>query len=272
MINEPAEGLALPPDYTLVQRLADPPESAYRGPESAHKGPESAHRGPQSVHKEPESAYKEPESASKGGQPGESWQARDNSTGDLVLVRFFRQVDPSWWEASREAAARARGLVHENLVRVLYMSELDSLESSSSKANSPENITWLVEPWLSDAQHFSPEGKSREEVWQLLAQLINLIIYAHESGIPHGRLHPGNVLVHQGQIKVTGFGMPRGTFYVPIPAGNMPIPAGYVPIPAGNMPIPASYVPIPASDVPIPASDVPIPAGNVPIPAGERRH
>lgn len=148
------EGMTLPPDYRLVQRISD--------------------------------------------LPGESWQARDGATGQLVLVRFFPQLDPDSWQVAREAMTLARGMVHQNLVRLLGM--------SSPEDQSLAGMPWLVEPWLEDALPFNLAGKSKDEIGQLLAQLVDLIIYAHESGIVHGHLNPGSMLVQQGSLKVRGFG------------------------------------------------------------------
>lgn len=124
------------------------------------------------------------------------WLAMDGSTNGRVVIRFMTGCDEGRWREARKAVSRVQGLVHDHIARPLYISDYSEMP-------------YVAEPCFPAAQHFSVAGRSRREIRSLLSQLLDSVDYAHQSGIPHGHLYPGNLLVDGiGKLQVTGFGLP----------------------------------------------------------------
>ncbi len=124
------------------------------------------------------------------------WLALDESTNDRVFLRFIGGVTEASWQALEAGVSRARGLVHNNIARVLYVSPWGEQP-------------FIAEPYFRDAEHFSVDGKTANELWHQLSTLIEVVSYAHQLGVAHGHLHPGNVIIDQsGRLHVTGYGLP----------------------------------------------------------------
>ncbi|MBT5154826.1 MAG: hypothetical protein HOM44_12140, partial [Gammaproteobacteria bacterium] len=129
--------------------------------------------------------------------PVESWIATHNQTGDRVLVRFMAtRLDDDTWSSVNKRVSTLRGLVHQNI-------------SLNLEAGIEDGIQYLVEPYLTDSEILNLDDPG---AWPQLQQLLGALIYAHNLGVAHGTLCPGNIMVDaSGVVHITGFALPATT-------------------------------------------------------------
>jgi eukaryotic-like serine/threonine-protein kinase len=139
-------------------------------------------------------------SASDAGSASsvESWIATHNQTGDRVLVRFMTtRIDDDTWSSISKHVSTLRGLVHQNI-------------SLNVEAGVEDGIQYLVEPYLTDSQILDLDDP---KIWPLLQQMLGALGYAHNLGITHGTLNPGNIMVDaSGIVHITGFALPPSIY------------------------------------------------------------
>jgi len=114
------------------------------------------------------------------------------------LVRFMAtRLDDDTWSSVNKRVNTLRGLVHQNI-------------SLNVEAGIEDGIQYLVEPYLTDSQILNLDDPG---TWPLLQQLLGALIYAHNLGIAHGTLCPGNIMVDaSGIVHITGFALPPVTY------------------------------------------------------------
>jgi serine/threonine protein kinase len=130
--------------------------------------------------------------------PVDSWIATHRQTGDRVLVKFMStRLDDDTWSSVNKRVSTLRGLVHQNIT----LNVATGIE---------DGIQFLVEPYLTDNQILNLDDPG---TWPLLQQLLGALIYAHNLGIAHGTLCPGNIMVDaSGIVHITGFALPPMTY------------------------------------------------------------
>ncbi len=113
------------------------------------------------------------------------------------MVRFMAtRLDDDTWSSVNKRVSTLRGLVHQNI-------------SLNVEAGIEDGIQYLVEPYLTDSQILNLDDPG---TWPLLQQLLGALIYAHNLGIAHGTLSPGNIMVDaSGIVHITGFALPPVT-------------------------------------------------------------
>ncbi len=123
----------------------------------------------------------------------EAWVVTRKETGDRLFLKIlpesFSEAD---WQGLVTRIEGLKGLLHENITLV-------------SDYGVDDNIRFLAEPYISGGQLFDPTTGNN---WPVLSQLLEALIYAHNLGIPHGNLHPANLIVDtNGTLHLTGFGL-----------------------------------------------------------------
>jgi serine/threonine protein kinase len=151
------------------------------------------------------------------GAMGVVWRARDERLGRTVAVKELRagvglsatQVQDSYLRARREARIAAR-LQHPNAVAVFDVAEHEER---------PYLVMEYV-PSLSLAEVLRERGSlPAGEVAEIGEQLASALIAAHETGIVHRDIKPGNILLTEaGTAKVTDFGISRAVGDVTVTA------------------------------------------------------
>ncbi|TWP45231.1 serine/threonine protein kinase [Lentzea tibetensis] len=131
---------------------------------------------------------------------GVVWRARDEVLGREVAVKQL--VTPDHHRAMREARNAAR-LHHPHAVAVYDV--LDDDEAS-----------WLVMEYLpsrSLSAVIAEDGPlTPEEAARIGGHVASALAAAHEAGIVHRDIKPGNVLIgRDGTVKITDFGISRAT-------------------------------------------------------------
>ena len=136
--------------------------------------------------------------------PAVLWRARDEVLARDVAVRVL----PTPNKASRvqvapflAAAARAGAVSHPGLVRVY-----DAAEEPGPRRGT--DVVYLIREWVDGEpldEHLARVGElAAPDAADLLRQLADALTAAHRAGLPHGRVHPGNVLVTpNGRVRVT---------------------------------------------------------------------
>jgi hypothetical protein len=136
--------------------------------------------------------------------PAVLWGARDEVLARDVAVRVL----PTPNRATRAqvapfltAAARAGAVSHPALVRVY-----DAAEEPGPRRGT--DVAYLIREWVDGEpldEHLARVGElAAPAAADLLRQLADALTAAHKAGLPHGRVHPGNVLVTpRGRVRVT---------------------------------------------------------------------
>jgi tRNA A-37 threonylcarbamoyl transferase component Bud32 len=145
-----------------------------------------------------------------GGAMGVVWKAHDEMLGRTVAVKQLRdslgmsssQIDQSHQRARREARIAAR-LQHPHAVTVYDVVEHEGRPCLVMEYVPSRSLAQV----LNDA-----EGGAlpTAEVARLGAQVASALIAAHEAGIVHRDIKPGNILISDsGSVKITDFGISR---------------------------------------------------------------
>jgi eukaryotic-like serine/threonine-protein kinase len=137
------------------------------------------------------------------GGMGEVYRARDTRLGREVAIKVL----PAAVSASPDRLARfereartVAGLSHPNIVTLFSVEE-----ESGTRFLTME----LVEGKSLD-QHLTPGGLPLSRVLDLAIPLAGALVAAHERGVVHRDLKPGNVMVtHDGWVKVLDFGLAK---------------------------------------------------------------
>lgn len=137
------------------------------------------------------------------GSSGIVWKARDTSLRRMValkLPRLQNMTEPERARFRREGRACAQ-LLHPNIVVIYQVGD----EENCCYISSQLIEGWSLRDWL--VHH----GRlNHVEAVTIIVQLANALQHAHEQGVIHRDLKPGNVLVdHEGKPYLTDFGLAR---------------------------------------------------------------
>lgn len=140
----------------------------------------------------------------RGGM-GIVYRARQKRLNRLVAVKvlgagLFASAD--FVERFRNEAEAIASLDHPNIVPIYEVSECDALPFFSMKFVDGGSLAWKMEN--------STSPFSNREAAQLVAKLAHAVHYAHQHGILHRDIKPGNVLLDgQGEPYLTDFGLAK---------------------------------------------------------------
>jgi serine/threonine protein kinase/Tfp pilus assembly protein PilF len=137
------------------------------------------------------------------GGMGEVYRARDTRLGRDVAVKVL----PSQLTASVDRLARLEreartiaGLNHPNIVTLYSLEDEGGIRFLSMELVDGQSLDRLL----------APGGLPLARVLQLAIPLAGALVAAHERGVTHRDLKPGNVMVtHDGWVKVLDFGLAK---------------------------------------------------------------
>jgi serine/threonine-protein kinase len=151
-----------------------------------------------------------------GGSMGEVWEATDTRMERVVAVKVLRPDfarDPVAVERFRTEARLAARLMHPGIARV------HDVDDGLSTADPP----WMVQEYvpgrpLSDL--LKRFGRlAPQDAAELIGQAAVAVHAAHQAGVVHRDLTPGNLLVTDDDVvKITDFGIARAAGLVPLTA------------------------------------------------------
>ncbi|SDX74658.1 serine/threonine protein kinase [Modestobacter sp. DSM 44400] len=152
------------------------------------------------------------------GGMGQVWKARDTVLSRDVAVKVLRSEytgDPTFLARFRSEAQLSASLVHPNIATLFDYGEVDPGNGGA------EHLAYLVMELvrgeslsaLMGREHRLPADRTLDVLRQSAAGLAA----AHEAGVVHRDVKPGNVLLgSDGRVKITDFGVARSAATVPL--------------------------------------------------------
>lgn len=122
----------------------------------------------------------------------QTWHALDEVLARPVAVRAVPADEPR--SVAFLAAAAQAGALQNRLTTRVYDAAVES--RPHGPAMSYVVSEWVSGPWLADAVTEGPLPP--EQAVELVSQATESLAAAHDAGVVHGRLHPGNVLLEAG--------------------------------------------------------------------------
>lgn len=170
-----------------------------------------------------------PGTAPAGG-PAQVWLATDEILARPVAVKVLPARGRAAAAAATtflQAAGRAGALSHPGLARV-YDAALE--QRPAGRADRTADVAYVVSEWFDDrtlAEVLVTDGPlDPPEAVRLAHQAAEALTAAHARGLGHGRLHPGNLILSGGRLRLTDAAVAAALHGTPLPA---PGPDGTVP-------------------------------------------
>ena len=153
-----------------------------------------------------------------GGGMGEVWRGRDDVLGREVAVKVLRREyadDPVFLQRFRAEARHTANLSHPNIAAVYDFGEGDP--DQPGEPGSPFLVMEHV-PGEPLSALISREGRlDPGRTMHLVGQAAFGLQAAHDAGVIHRDVKPGNILVTPAdEVKITDFGIARATNSVPL--------------------------------------------------------
>ena len=137
------------------------------------------------------------------GGMGEVYRARDTRLGREVAVKVLPEgvaANPDRLARFEREARAVAGLNHPNIVTLHSVEDEDGVRFLTMELVDGQSLDQLV----------TPGGLPLGRVLDLAIPLANALVAAHERGVVHRDLKPGNVMVtHDGWVKVLDFGLAK---------------------------------------------------------------
>src|SRR3989440_4790701 len=146
--------------------------------------------------------YELEELVGRGGVSG-VYRARDRLLERTVAIKILHEHysrDEDYVERFRREARAAAKLSHPNIVTVIDRGEADGRQFIVFEYIDGQNLKQLL------------ESKGRLPVrtaLELAIEIGSALAFAHDSGLVHRDVKPQNVLLGNGDVKVTDFGIAR---------------------------------------------------------------
>jgi eukaryotic-like serine/threonine-protein kinase len=147
------------------------------------------------------------------GGMGEVWQATDLVIGRTVAIKILKDEylgDPGFLERFRAEARHAALVNHEGIANVFDYGEEDGSAYLVMELVPGEALSTILE-----RERVLPTDK----VLDMVAQTASALHAAHQAGLVHRDIKPGNLLITpEGRVKITDFGIARIADQVPLTA------------------------------------------------------
>lgn len=147
------------------------------------------------------------------GGMGEVWKANDSVIGRVVAIKILKEEylgDPGFRERFRAEARHAALVNHEGIANVFDYGEEESHAFLVMELVPGEALSTILE-----RDKILPATK----VLHIVAQTAQALHAAHQAGLVHRDIKPGNLLITpDGSVKITDFGIARLADQVPLTA------------------------------------------------------
>lgn len=147
------------------------------------------------------------------GGMGEVWQASDTVIGRTVAIKILKDEylgDPGFRERFRAEARHAALVNHEGIANVFDYGEEDGKAYLVMELVPGEALSTILE-----RERVLPP----EKVLSIVSQTALALHQAHQAGLVHRDVKPGNLLITpDGEVKITDFGIARLADQVPLTA------------------------------------------------------
>jgi len=139
------------------------------------------------------------------GGMGEVYRAHDTTLGRDVALKLLPPelaADPESRERFRRGARAMAALDHPGIVSVHSVEEAGGLHFLTMGLVEGETLSGVI----------PPDGLPTARLLELAIPLANALAAAHEKGVVHRDVKPGNVMVTpEGNLKVLDFGLAKTT-------------------------------------------------------------
>ncbi|MBO1901294.1 serine/threonine protein kinase [Leucobacter weissii] len=147
------------------------------------------------------------------GGMGEVWRASDSIIGRTVAIKILKDEymgDPGFLERFRAEARHAALVNHEGIANVFDYGEEQGSAYIVMELVPGEPLSTIIER----------EGRlPADRVLGIVAQTATALQAAHDAGLVHRDVKPGNLLITpEGRVKITDFGIARIADQVPLTA------------------------------------------------------
>ena len=147
------------------------------------------------------------------GGMGEVWQATDTVIGRTVAIKILKDEylgDPGFRERFRAEARHAALVNHDGIANVFDYGEEDGKAYLVMEMVPGEALSTILE-----RERVLPP----EKVLSIVSQTALALHQAHQAGLVHRDVKPGNLLITpDGDVKITDFGIARLADQVPLTA------------------------------------------------------
>jgi eukaryotic-like serine/threonine-protein kinase len=147
------------------------------------------------------------------GGMGEVWQASDTVIGRTVAIKILKDEylgDPGFRERFRAEARHAAMVNHDGIANVFDYGEEDGKAYLVMELVPGEALSTILE-----RERVLPP----EKVLSIVSQTALALHQAHQAGLVHRDVKPGNLLITPtGEVKITDFGIARLADQVPLTA------------------------------------------------------
>ena len=137
------------------------------------------------------------------GGMGEVYRARDLRLGRSIAIKVLPDTvasDPHRLAQFEREARTVAGLNHPNIVTLHSIEEEDGVRFLTMELVEGQTLSTLV----------GPGGLPVPKILELAVALTDALVAAHERGVVHRDLKPGNVMVNrEGRVKVLDFGLAK---------------------------------------------------------------
>lgn len=168
--------------------------------------------------------------AGEGGQ-GLVWEAVDKTTSETVAIKFFNTpsaTDDATFDSERKALLALGSPGHDHVVRIVPDEEFRWHKAVGEPAFPPEGCRYIVMEFVDGtlktciaAEKVGEPGRpyafDQREAARVVRCVASAVVYAHglrgvddrREPILHRDIKPGNVLLADGVVKLTDFGLAR---------------------------------------------------------------
>ncbi|WP_293698526.1 protein kinase [uncultured Agrococcus sp.] len=147
------------------------------------------------------------------GGMGEVWRAEDTVIGRTVAIKILKDEylgDPGFLERFRAEARHAALVNHEGIANVFDYGEEDGSAYLVMELVPGEPLSAILD---------RERTLSADRVLDITAQTAAALHAAHQAGLVHRDIKPGNLLITpEGRVKITDFGIARIADQVPLTA------------------------------------------------------
>ena len=147
------------------------------------------------------------------GGMGEVWKATDSVIGRTVAIKILKDEymgDPGFLERFRAEARHAALVNHEGIANVFDYGEEQGSAYIVMELVPGEPLSTII-----DRENILPPDR----VLGIVAQTATALQAAHDAGLVHRDIKPGNLLITpEGRVKITDFGIARIADQVPLTA------------------------------------------------------
>jgi serine/threonine protein kinase/Tfp pilus assembly protein PilF len=139
------------------------------------------------------------------GGMGEVYRAKDHRLGREVAIKVLPAdvaSSPDRLARFEREARTVAGLNHPNIVTLFTVEDSDGIRFLTMELVEGQTLSTLIEPG----------GLPLPRILELAIPLTDALVAAHEKGVIHRDLKPGNVMVtREGRVKVLDFGLAKMT-------------------------------------------------------------